>query len=461
MNSHKNGARLGRAPRLSSRRSFGLIILTLLLAGSAHAQQTAAPAATQAPAQKPALRASITDYKHMGVASCSTSVCHGKLAPAPGKNVRLNEYRTWVNEDRHADAYRTLEQKESKRIASNMGLPNAATAKICLDCHADNMPADKRGPKFQLSDGVQCEACHGGSERWLESHAGESATHKDNLARGMYPSESPLERAELCLSCHLGTKDRFATHEIMAAGHPRLQFELEGFTATQPAHFTVDADYEGRKGKIENVNLWVTGQIENARTMLRLLQSPMYATSTMFPELAFYDCDACHHSMENVRWNPERASMGIKPGTLRLQTHSLLIVQAIVGSFDPEATKELVQLTNALVRAGREDRGAVGTAAKNLLAWINQRTDLARRKYSRAEIVNLRRSLVKFGASERGADYLTAYQIYTGVDSLSITLGDRDSKEASLDALFKIIDKPYTFSPNKFMGTAKNLQNNF
>jgi hypothetical protein len=445
--SQETGARAIRAPRTFAVLVRSLACVALLVTGSVQAQQPP--------------RAGIADYKHLGVASCSTNVCHGKLAPAPGKNVRLNEYRTWVNEDRHALAYRTLEQPESKRIAANMGLANAATAKICLDCHADNVPADKRGPKFQLSDGVQCEACHGGAERWIESHAGESATHKDNLSRGMYPSEIPLDRAELCLSCHLGTKDRFATHVIMAAGHPRLSFELEGFTATQPAHFTVDADYEERKGRIEGANLWITGQIESARTYLSLLQTNMYATNRMFPELAFYDCHSCHHPMDNVRWNQERASMGIKPGALRLQTHNLVMVQAIVATFDPAGAAELVQLTSALVRSGEQDRAAVSTAAKNLLAWINQRTDLTRRKYSRADMVNLRKALMKYGASEKAGDYASAEQIYMGVDSLSTTLGDRDAKKAALDTMFKLIDKPSAFSPNKFMGTAKNLQNQF
>src|SRR5262249_39319103 len=84
-------------------------------------------------------------FKHMGAASCATSVCHGKLAPQPGKNVALNEYRTWTQEDRHAQAYRTLELAESKRIAANLGLPSATTAKICLDCHTDNVASDRRG----------------------------------------------------------------------------------------------------------------------------------------------------------------------------------------------------------------------------------------------------------------------------------------------------------------------------
>ena len=64
-----------------------------------------------------ALEPGIADYKHMGVASCATSVCHGKLAPQSDKDVALNEYRIWQQDDRHAQAFRTLELAESKRIA--------------------------------------------------------------------------------------------------------------------------------------------------------------------------------------------------------------------------------------------------------------------------------------------------------------------------------------------------------
>ncbi|MGH8185785.1 MAG: multiheme c-type cytochrome, partial [Steroidobacteraceae bacterium] len=327
----------------------------------------------------------VADFKHMGVASCATSVCHGKLAPQPGRNVALNEYRTWTQDDRHSQAYRTLELPESKRIAANLGLPSATTAKICLDCHADNVPADKRGPKFQMSDGVSCEACHGGAEKWLESHAAESATHKDNIARGMYASEQPLKRAQLCLSCHLGTKDRFATHAIMGAGHPRLSFELEAYTANQPAHYVVDADYAERKGKIEGMNLWLTGQIESARRMLTLLQTELFHSGGgMFPELAFYDCHSCHHPMDKIRWNAQRAGAGIKPGTVRLQTHNLVVLQAVTETFEPAALPELVTLTNALIRSGQRDRAAVAAAAKALQDWIGKRDALTRRQFSTA-----------------------------------------------------------------------------
>jgi hypothetical protein len=403
----------------------------------------------------------IQDNKHIGVASCATSVCHGKLAAQPGKNVALNEYRIWTQEDRHSQSYRTLELPESKRIAANLGLPSASTAKLCLDCHTDNVPADKRGPKFQISDGVGCEACHGGSEKWLQSHAAESAVHKDNVARGMYPTEQPLQRAQVCLGCHLGTKDRFATHMIMGAGHPRLSFELEAYTTNQPAHYVVDADYGQRKGRIPGMNLWVTGQVESARRFLQLLQTPVYHGSGIFPELAFYDCHACHHPMDKIRWNAQRAGAGIKPGTLRLQTQHLVVLQAVTETFEPQALPELVNLTNTLIRAGQTDRTAVAAAAKALADWVTKREALTRRVYSAAEVASMRKALVRYAATDKAGDYAAAEQMVLGVESLSYALGDRATKKAALDALYNAVKNDTSFSPQQFASAAANAQRSF
>jgi len=415
-----------------------------------------------ATAPTPAAEAIVSNYKHLGVASCASSVCHGKVGPQPGKNVPLNEYRIWALEDRHAQGYRTLDLPESRRIAANLGLPNATAAKICLDCHADNVPESQRGPKFKISDGVGCEACHGGSEQWIESHAAKSATHKDNIGRGMYPSEQPLKRAELCLGCHLGTRDRLATHSIMGAGHPRLSFELEAYTQNQPAHYVSTAEYYvERKGRIDGMNMWVTGQIESARRLLELVQTPSFHPGGMFPELAFYDCHSCHHPMDKIRWNAQRAGVGIKPGTLRLQTHNLVILQAVTETFEPAALPELVELTNALIRAGQRDKTEVMSTARALATWLTKRDDLSRRQYSAADVARVRRMLVNYGATDKAGDYASAEQIVLGIESLSYSLKDHDGKKGIIDTLYNAVKNDTAFSPQQFAAAAKNAQGKF
>jgi len=150
---------------------------------------------------------------HEGVATCAASQCHGSAVPRDGSNVLQNEYVTWTQDDPHSGAYEVLSNDLSRAIAARLGLSSARTADICLDCHADNVSSNKRGERFQISDGVGCEACHGGAENWLSTHYNVPAvTHQINIDAGLYPTEAAAPRGELCLSCHLGTRDKFATH---------------------------------------------------------------------------------------------------------------------------------------------------------------------------------------------------------------------------------------------------------
>lgn len=402
----------------------------------------------------------VPDMKHLGVATCATSTCHGKISAQPDKNVALNEYRTWLQEDRHAQAYRTLESAASKAIAAKLGLANATSAKICLDCHADNVPATKRGPKFQISDGIACEACHGGAEKWLESHAATNATHKANIALGMYPTENALSRANLCLSCHLGTRDRFATHTIMGAGHPRLSFELEAFTANQPGHYVVDADYIQRKGKPEGIVLWLTGQFENARRFLTLLQVEMAKPAGMFPELAFYDCRSCHHPMSQKNWTRERVGPGVAVGSVRLQTQNLLTLQAVDEVLSGNSgTLPAARL--ALVRAGANNSAAVTAASQDLLKWLTTQEAWLRRPFSRDDIAKIRKTLVSYAAADKASDYAAAEQIVLGVESLSYSLGDRDKLKGALDKLYQAVRSETDFNPGQFMTAAQGIQKQF
>jgi hypothetical protein len=422
--------------------------LALGVALPAFAADTAAPATTP--------------LKHLGVATCATSVCHGKIAPQTGRDVQLNEYRIWLQQDRHSQAYRALDKPLARSMAAKLGIPNASAAKVCLDCHADNVPAAARGPSFQLVDGIQCEACHGGAERWIETHSQQNATHPANLARGMYPTDQPGARAQLCLSCHLGTAGKYVTHAMIGAGHPRLRFELDTFSENQPKHFTVDADYIERKGKVDEANLWLAGQIGAARDYLTLLQSPLYARPGLFPELAFYDCFGCHHSIDKLRWSADRAGPGIGPGTLRLQKQHALTVQAAAEAIgDAAAATALGQQVTALTRAGQTDAAAMRADANRLSAQLQSVEAWTRRAFSRADLTAIRRTLLKYAADDRASDFLAAEQVELGVESLSYALGDHDRHTVDIDALYNAVKTNATFDPTQFAAVARTVSGHF
>jgi hypothetical protein len=408
--------------------------------------------------------AGAAEGRHLGAASCAASVCHGKLTPQQGRDVSLNEYRTWLNEDRHSQAYRGLDSPLGRSIAAKLGLPSATAAKICLDCHADNVPAALRGPRFQISDGVGCEACHGGAEKWIEGHSQAGTSHAMNVSRGMTAAENPARRAAVCLQCHLGAQDRFATHTIMGAGHPRLRFELDTFTANQPAHFTVDADYIRRKGRPDDTNMWVAGQMEGALRLLTLEQGGYFHADGLMPEFAFYDCYACHHTIdkENLRWTGARAGPGVLPGTLRVQRQQLVMLQALAEvTGPPAAAGELAAAAAALTQASQRDIGQARAAAGHVAQWLKAHQDWETRPYARAETEALRKALLRYGGADKASDFLIAEQVDLGVESLSYGLGDHDKHKAGLDALYDAVKSNVTFNPGKFAEVCRSLQGQF
>ncbi len=406
----------------------------------------------------------IDDNIHFGAASCAGGACHGRTSRQDNRTVWLNEHRIWRAQDYHSRAYKTLLAPESKLIAQKLGIGSAHTADICLDCHADNVPKDKRGPEFSLNDGVGCEACHGGSENWIKTHDDPGNTHADNIANGLYPSEQPVQRAQLCLSCHLGTKNKFATHRIMGAGHPRLSFELENFTTNQPPHFSIDADYRERKGNFEGVQLWLTGQLQGAKQFLGMLRSSYFNQSRWAPEFGLYDCQSCHHGLDpnDLRWYAQRRQQGIEPGSLRLADHHFRTLQLISEELSPAQTPVLKKAVDDLIVAGQADPETAVKAGARLETVIDElAAQWKQSSVDQSAVRALRKRLIAQAVSRRMVDYGTAEQGLLSIVTLTEYLGEADRLASSLDRLFSGLGNDETFRPKVYQRAAAAVQGAF
>ena len=401
--------------------------------------------------------------KHMGVASCAASQCHGSAVPRDGSAVLQNEYVTWTQDDPHSGAYATLNSDQSRAMANRLGLKSAATAIICLDCHADNVATASRGERFQLSDGVGCEACHGGSENWLASHYNApTVLRKDNLESGMYPTERPQARAELCLSCHLGTEDKFATHRIMAAGHPRLTFELDTFTelwrrAGRQPHYKADTDYKERKEAPSHTYSWAIGLLADGRRRLDLIQSKQFGGDGLFPELGLYDCHACHRSMKSVQWRrlPRHANAG--PGVPFLSDGTWVMSLALAGSVQPSATQEIEALLAALHVASSQTNADIKTAAIELDAELGSLQRSVSEQSLERNRETLLAELLRRGAAGEYLDYASAEQAFMAVQMLAFELKDI-SLQQEIDELALSLADDERFRPPQFASLLRNLQ---
>ena len=356
----------------------------------------------------------------LGTVNCANSLCHGSIAPWHESPVLQNEYVTWSRLDKHARAYRVLHDDASRAIVRKLGLPTPAhETKLCLDCHAHNVPEEKRGERFQLSDGVTCEACHGPAGRWIQSHVEPGASHASNLADGLYPTSDAASRAKLCLSCHWGNQDKLVNHRLMGAGHPRMSFELDTFTAIAPAHFSVDDDYLARKPAVDGVKVWAIGQALAVQEMMDLLADPRRGRDGLFPELVLFDCHACHHPMSQAKWQP-RTQFGphAGPGVARLNDSGMLMLRAVAREVDPALGARVGRQVSRLhlAVAGQGDAMAEAKALKRLAAEVALR--LEAHEFTAGSPGRIALALVDEGLAGGYADYAGAEQAAMAIGSV-------------------------------------------
>jgi len=402
--------------------------------------------------------------EHVGVVNCANSLCHGSVSTWKDSNILQNEYVTWSRVDKHATrAYQVLFDDRSKRIVANLGFRQAAhQVKLCLDCHAHNPPAANRGERFKIADGVSCEACHGPAENWIRSHVAPGATHADNIGNGLYPTSHPVAQARLCLSCHFGNKDKFVTHRMMGAGHPRMSFELDTFSQTQPPHFVIDADWQRRKRSWDTVRVWAIGQALAASELLDVLLDPKRSRDGLFPELVVFDCHACHHPTSVVRWWPRANS---SPGRVRLNDSNLLMLRQIVRRTLPQGEARAFEERAAdLHRAVAGDGGDPLEAAKAMRATLDSVvSQLAFRSFQGEDLRAMVAGLVEDGLNGQFSNYAGAEQATMAIGSLLSFLGKRgDLKDlraanAALDRLHAAVKDDEKFRPERFQAALAEL----
>lgn len=130
------------------------------------------------------------EFKYVGAKKCMP--CH--MSPAKGA-----QFKHWQG-TAHANAYKTLGTDAAKEAAPE-GIENPQEADECLKCHvtAYEEPDSLKIDKYNMTDGVTCESCHGpGSDYW-------KMPVMKGIAEGkMDPAEYGLEIPdnETCVECH-------------------------------------------------------------------------------------------------------------------------------------------------------------------------------------------------------------------------------------------------------------------
>ena len=433
---------------------------------------TAVLALSPAPAHVQPMPAAIGGVGfHEGVASCNGSNCHGRPV-ASGPVVRQNELVTWQDPSSkagaHSRAWRALTEPRGQAIAARLGLGPAQHAPACLGCHTDNAPAGLRRDRFQAADGVGCEACHGAAGGWLASHytvAG--ASHAANVAAGMTPLENPTVRAKVCLDCHFGSDKpgQFASHQMMAAGHPRLEFELDLFTDLQ-RHYDLDGQRRLGIAPSGGVKTWAIGQALALERTLGLYRDDRWGQAGAFPEFTFFDCRSCHRAFTDPPRLPTAGANPARPipaGAPPFNDANMIVLTAAVQATEPQLAPRFAADSLAFHAAIARDRPSAVRAAATLLETTRElAARFAARGFGAAEAKAILTDIVGDTLAERYTDYQGATQAYMAVDTLvsaEVAEGQMDrQKAAAIRApLFEAVRDANTYRLAQFrlaLGTA-------
>ncbi len=267
------------------------------------------------------------DLQPLAATTCAGSACHGGPQPGVAKPVNDGQsaYGLWLERDPHARSWESVSGPAGLAMLNRLGIIEGdqvldpAGLNNCLACHnshpaeptasatsesAAGSPTGLRVEQFEPlhTEGVACASCHGPAERWLTSHYTAAFDPRAATADGFVLTRDPVIRARVCASCHVGDHDRDMNHDIIAAGHPALRFEMASHHARLPKHWRESREQDPTALEAE---LWTAGAIASADAWLALQQGrALHATAvSTWPELSAYDCGSCH---QTLRLNSDR-----------------------------------------------------------------------------------------------------------------------------------------------------------
>jgi hypothetical protein len=400
-------------------------------------------------------------------------MCHGRQV-ASGLVVRQNEILTWQDPSTaagdHSRAWRVLTEPRAQAIANRLGLGPAQNAPACLGCHADPAPGG-RGAKFQISDGVGCEACHGGASGWLASHYAIGAAHSDNVSRGMIPLEDPKLRASVCLDCHYGSaaNGQFVTHQFMAAGHPRISFELDLFSTLQ-RHYDLDANYAKRKLIPSGVQVWAVGQSMALERALSLYSDARRGQEGVFPEFYFFDCHSCHRQIfDDPKARPTAIANPGRPipvGTPPFNDENMIMLVAAAKTASPGQAAAFEANSRAFHAALATDRGTAVRAAGQLAGSARAlEAAFESRSFSRAETLAILSQVVSDAQASRYTDYTGSTQSVMAIDTLLNALVAQQQVSSSaaaairpeINRAYRAVRDPNGYRPAEFRDSIQHI----
>ncbi len=445
---------------------FGCWMIALLLGcGAASAQTTADPHLRSLLHAAAAGDIPTVSGKYVGPGSCSAVACHGGIQARTTTKVLQNEYSTWITADKHTRAYVALTEPLGRQMSAILKIGPAEKSQRCLVCHALSVPESEHARDFDVAEGVSCESCHGASSQWIGPHIQPTADHQKMVALGLVDNKNLSVRTEKCLTCHLGAPGLNVDHELIAAGHPDLKFELDSYTAVEPPHWVEKGPNGGPADPLYGVRAWAVGEaVELQQSMLRVSR---HAKNGPWPEFSEMDCMTCHHALTGPQsWRQKEGYAGHRAGDPPYNLARYVVFKHFAEEVSPGLNAQLNTEANkvaALITSMSPDRAAVEAAANRAADLAGQIVVNVRdASYDTARTDRLLRAIASDGDAISVAGERTAEQALMTLDSLYIAEAKAGAPNAAtrqaIDGLFPLVNNPSAYNAPQFAAQMKKVR---
>lgn len=351
-------------------------------------------------------------HRLVGVAGCNAVSCHG------GRSMVGGEASAWQARDvYHRRAYEVLFNDVALAMAKKLDLKKGAHNEArCLACHSSaREPNAVHGERFAIEFGIGCESCHGPAGDWIAKHTTrtwKSLTNAQKSELGFRDLRPLTARTETCVACHVGSPAATVDHDLIAAGHPRLAFEMSSYHALLPKHWSSVAETQDDPG--QEVRLWAIGQVASAKAMSdvaghRAKQAINDKSTIVLPDFAEFDCIACHHDLAELKpGRPTRPSpLGVpRWGSWSVPPARFLARESKGAGAANDSLKSLVALMDkSRLSAAKADELAktAQQSSDHLGVWLHS---LESSRYDAAQATHLLQRVI---SAETDAEWLPTW----------------------------------------------------
>jgi hypothetical protein len=263
----------------------------------------------------------------------------------------------------------------------------------------------------------------------------------------------------------VGEAGREVNHDLIAAGHPPLIFEMDAYLANMPPHWHQTQEDEAMSGAYT----WAVGQAVSLRQSLELLVDR--AKRGALPEFAELECYSCHHALRDKSWRQEIGYGDRRPGTPLWSNSPLQVAMrwAVSAGSNRTGAAEYLALQKLMAEPSTpvsEIAAAAGAAAAAATTMVDQ---VAREHWNRNRLEKLILDL-SVAPSAGSLDYATAAYTTMALGAIVEAMARSHLESGSpatqwtskvrarLDRLYDDVQQPELFDAQKFMADLESFR---